>query len=166
MYEVGVYLRVRRLVMVEGKSIREASRVFGLHRHAVRKMLAYSLPSGCRRQDLPDRDDCFVKACPAETTEAFLDGHVLASAFLGGVPQTILYDNTRLAVAKIPGDGRLRADLPPRRLRLVRIHHTRPTTPRRRLLPPVPGAQRACPARRTGRRGQELHRSGSRICCR
>ena len=106
MFEVDVYLRVRRVVVVEGKSIREASRVFGLHRHAVRKMLAYSLPSGCRRQDLPDRDDCFVKACPAETTEAFLDGHVLASAFLGGVPQTILYDNTKLAVAKTPGDGR------------------------------------------------------------
>ena len=65
-----------------------------------------------------------------------------------------------------PPEGRLRADLPPRRLRLVRIHHTRPATPRRRLLPPVPGPQRARPARRTGRRGQELHRSGPRICCR
>ena len=29
-----------------------------------------------------------------------------AFAFLGGVPQSILYDNTRLAVAKILGDGR------------------------------------------------------------
>ena len=29
-----------------------------------------------------------------------------------------------------------------------------------------PGPQRARPARRTGRRGQELHRSGPRICCR
>ena len=29
-----------------------------------------------------------------------------ALAFLGGVPQSILYDNTRLAVAKILGDGR------------------------------------------------------------
>ena len=43
---------------------------------------------------------------PAETTEAFLNGHVSAFAFLGGVPQSILYDNTRLAVAKILGDGR------------------------------------------------------------
>ena len=34
------------------------------------------------------------------------------------------------------------------------------------FLPPVPGPQRARPARRTGRRGQELHRSGSRICSR
>ena len=196
MYRVDVYLRVRRAVMVEGKSIREVSREFGLHRDTVRKMLAYSVPPGYRRQspprrpklepftgvidrileddlrrlrkqrhtakriferlrdeygfdggyttvkdyvrenrrqtremfvplshppghaqcdfgealvviggveqkahcfviDLPHSDGCFVKAYPAETTEAFL----------GGVPQSILYDNTRLAVAKILGDG-------------------------------------------------------------
>ena len=56
--------------------------------------------------DLPHSDGCFVKAYPAETTEAFLDGHVAAFAFLGGVPRSILYDKTRLAVAKILGDGR------------------------------------------------------------
>ena len=56
--------------------------------------------------DLPHSDGCFVKAYPAETTEAFLDGHVSAFALLGGVPQSILYDNTRLAVARILGDGR------------------------------------------------------------
>ncbi len=56
--------------------------------------------------DLPHSDSCFVKPYPAETTEAFLDGHVSAFAFLGGVPRSILYDNTRLAVAKILGDGR------------------------------------------------------------
>ena len=56
--------------------------------------------------DLPHSDGCFVKAYPAETTEAFLDGHVSAFAYLGGVPQSILYDNTKLAVAKILGDGR------------------------------------------------------------
>ena len=55
--------------------------------------------------DLPQSDACFVKAYPAETTEAFLDGHVSAFAFFGGVPQSILYDNTRIAVAKILGDG-------------------------------------------------------------
>ena len=55
---------------------------------------------------LPHSDGCFVKAYPAETTEAFLDGHVSAFGFLGGVPQSILYDNTRLAVARILGDGR------------------------------------------------------------
>jgi transposase len=207
MYRVDVYLRVRRAVMVEGMSIREASRVFGLHRDTVRKILAYSAPPGYRRQtpprrpklepftavidqilvddlrrprkqrhtaqrifqrlrdehgfggqytivkdyvrehrrrsqemfvplshppghaqcdfgealvviggverkahcfviDLPHSDGCFVKAYPAETTEAFLDGHVSAFAFLGGVPQSILYDNTKLAVARILGDGR------------------------------------------------------------
>ena len=42
MYAVDVYLRVRRAVMVEGMSVREASRVFRLHRETVRKMLAYS----------------------------------------------------------------------------------------------------------------------------
>ena len=188
-------------------SIREASRVFGLHRDTVRKMLAYSAPPGYRRQtsprrpklepytgvidrildddhrvprkqrhtaqriferlrdeygfgggyttvkdyvrehrrrtqemfvplshapghaqcdfgealvviggvqqkahyfvlDLPHSDGCFIKAYPAETTEAFLDGHVSAFAFLGGAPQSILYDNTKLAVARILGDGR------------------------------------------------------------
>ena len=207
MYKVDVYLRVRRAVMVEGVSIKEASRVFGLHRDTVRKMLAYSVLPGYRRQisprrpklepytgvidrileddlglpkkqrhtakriferlrdeygfgggyttvkdyvrehrrrtqemfvplshapghaqcdfgealviiggverkahyfvlDLPHSDGCFVKAYPAETTEAFLDGHVSAFAFLGGVPQSILYDNTKLAVARILGDGR------------------------------------------------------------
>ena len=207
MYRVDVYLRVRRAVMVEGMSMREAARVFGLHRDTVRKMLAYSVPPGYRRQspprkpklepytgvidrileddlrrprkqrhtakriferlrdeygfdggyttvkdyarenrrqtkemfvplshapghaqcdfgealvviggverkahcfviDLPHSDGCFVKAYPAETTEAFLDGHVSAFAYLGGVPRSILYDNTKLAVAKILGDGR------------------------------------------------------------
>ena len=207
MYKVDVYLRIRRAVMVEGMSIREAAREFGLHRDTVRKMLAYSVPPGYRRQtpphrpklepytgvidqilqkdhsvpkkqrhtakriferlrdeygfdggyttvkdyvrehrrrtqemfvplshapghaqcdfgealviiggverkahyfvlDLPYSDGCFIKAYPAETTEAFLDGHVSAFAFLGGVPQSILYDNTKLAVARILGDGR------------------------------------------------------------
>ena len=193
--------------MVEGMSIREASRVFGLHRDTVRKMLAYSVPPGYRRQNpprkpklspytgvidrvlendlrlpwkqrhtakriferlrdeygfdggyttvkdyiresrrqtremfvplshspghaqcdfgealvviggveqkahcfvinLPHSDGCFIKAYPAETTEAFLDGHVSAFAFLGGVPQSVLYDNAKLAVARILGDGR------------------------------------------------------------
>ena len=55
---------------------------------------------------LPHSDACFVKAYPAETTEAFCDGHVSAFSFLGGVPRSIVYDNTRLAVAKILGDGR------------------------------------------------------------
>ena len=56
--------------------------------------------------DLPHSDACFVKAYPAERTEAFLDGHNAAFGFFGGVPLSILYDNTRLAVARILGDGR------------------------------------------------------------
>ncbi len=56
--------------------------------------------------DLPHSDACFVKAYPAETTEAFCDGHNAAFAFFGGVPRSILYDNTKLAVARILGDGK------------------------------------------------------------
>ncbi|NIV46276.1 MAG: IS21 family transposase [Gammaproteobacteria bacterium] len=55
--------------------------------------------------DLPHSDASFVKAYPAETSEALCDGHVSAFAFFGGVPQSILYDNTTLAVARILGDG-------------------------------------------------------------
>jgi transposase len=55
--------------------------------------------------DLPHSDEGFVAAFPAETTEAFLEGHVRAFAYFGGVPTRILYDNTKIAVAKILGDG-------------------------------------------------------------
>jgi transposase len=55
--------------------------------------------------DLPHSDACFVQAYPAETSERFCDGHNGAFAFFGGVPKSILYDNTTLAVARILGDG-------------------------------------------------------------
>jgi transposase len=55
--------------------------------------------------DLPHSDACFI-AYPAETTEAFLDGHVSAFAFFGGVPFSILYDYLKIAVARILGDGK------------------------------------------------------------
>jgi transposase len=55
---------------------------------------------------LPHSDAFFIKAYPAETTEAFCDGHNAAFGFFGGVPLTILYDNTTIAVAKICGDGK------------------------------------------------------------
>ena len=185
-----LYLRVRRACMVDGMSIREASRMFGLHRDTVRKMLEYSVPPGYRRRRpprrpkigpyagvidqilegdlnlpgkqrhtakriydrlrdeygfdggytivkdyvrerrrrtremfvplshppghaqcdfgeawaviggvkrkvhffvlyLPHSDAMFVRAYPAETTEAFCNGHVSAFSFLGGVPQSI-----------------------------------------------------------------------------
>jgi len=203
---VEIYGRVRRAVLVEGRSQRSVAREFGLARVTVRKMLGYSVPPGYRRKepakrpklgpwvgvidaileqdknqpakqqhtakrifdrlraehafpggytivkdyvrvatlrrremfvplthapgtaqadfgealvivggeerkahyfaiDLPHSDDCFVRAFPGETTEAFLEGHVQAFAYFGGVPTTILYDNTRLAVARILGDG-------------------------------------------------------------
>ena len=54
----------------------------------------------------PHSDASFVVAYPAETTEAFCDGHVKAFAFFGGVPKSILYDNTKIAVARILGDGK------------------------------------------------------------
>jgi transposase len=55
--------------------------------------------------DLPHSDDAFLKAFPAETTEAFCEGHNAAFRYFGGVPRSIVYDNTKLAVAKILGDG-------------------------------------------------------------
>jgi len=203
---VEVYARVRRAVQVDGMSIRQAAREFGLSRKSIRKMLQFSLPPGYERKkpvarpklgpwlgiidqilvddqsqpkkqrhtakrifdrlraehtfgggytivkdyvrqarlrhkevfvplahppgeaqadfgealvliagleqkahfqcfDLPQSDDCFVIAFPAENTEAFLEGHNQAFAYFGGVPRTILYDNTRLAVKEIAGDG-------------------------------------------------------------
>jgi transposase len=206
MFSVELYGRVRHACHVEGLSIREAARRFGIHRNTVRKMLAFSVPPGYRRRgpparprlgpftavidrileedrsappkqrhtakrihdrlraehgfaggyttvkdyvrqrrarvrevfvplahppghaqadfgeavaviggverkihffclDLPHSDACFVKAYPAERLEAFCDGHNAAFAFFGGVPRSILYDNTRLAVARIRGDG-------------------------------------------------------------
>jgi len=207
MYAVEIYAAVRRFVFVEGRSRREAARVFGISRTTIDKMCAYASPPGYRRKapptrpkldpfipiidaimqsdaqaprkqrhtarriferlrnehgfsggitivtdyvraarqrtaekfvplshppghtqvdfgeaigvvggvrrklhvffmSLPHSDAWFMKAYPAETTEAFLDGHVSAFAFFGGVPQSILYDNTKLAVARICGDGK------------------------------------------------------------
>ena len=199
-----IYGRVRRAVLVEGRSQREVAREFGLARKTVQKMLRYAVPPGYQRQqavrrpklgpwvgvidaileddrqrpakqrhtakriferlrqehgfaggytivkdyvraaqlrsremfvplthpageaqadfgealavvagveckahylavDLPHSDDCFVVAFPAETTEAFLEGHVRAFAYFGAVPTRILYDNTKIAVARILG---------------------------------------------------------------
>ncbi len=213
MFTVELYAKIRRAVMVDGLSRREASRRFGIHRNTIAKMLQFSIPPGYRRRerpvskklgrymawidvilesdrsvhkkqrhtasriferlrdeqgysggytivreyvasatlrsremfvplshrpghaqadfgeadgyiggkkvrfhyfcmDLPHSDGCFVKAYPAETAEAFCDGHVAAFDFFGGVPKSILYDNTRLAVARIvKGGQRLRAQM-------------------------------------------------------
>ncbi|MDZ4138566.1 MAG: IS21 family transposase [Erythrobacter sp.] len=62
--------------------------------------------------DLPHSDSCFVRAYPAATAEAWMDGHVHAFGFFGGVPQSVLYDNDRCLVSKILPDGtRKRATL-------------------------------------------------------
>src|ERR1700736_270560 len=55
--------------------------------------------------DLPHSDACLVQAFPAETSEAFCAGHNVSFEFFGGVPRSIVYDNTKLAVARILGDG-------------------------------------------------------------
>ena len=55
--------------------------------------------------DLPHSDQCFVKAYPAATSEAWLDGHNAGFAFFGGVPQSILYDNDKRLVARLLPDG-------------------------------------------------------------
>ena len=55
--------------------------------------------------DLPQSDDLFVKAYPAENMEAFCDGHNSAFSYFGGVPLSVLYDNTKLAVGRIEKDG-------------------------------------------------------------
>ena len=213
MFTVELYARIRRAVMIEGLSRREAAQRFGVHRNTIAKMLQFSVPPGYRRRerpvskklaahslwidgvlegdksvhkkqrhtahriferlrdergysggytivreyvalvtlrsremfiplshvagqaqvdfgeadgyidgkkirfhyfcmDLPQSDGCFVKAYPAATAEAFCDGHVAAFAYFGGVPQSILYDNTKLAVAKIvKGGQRLRSQM-------------------------------------------------------
>lgn len=213
MFTVELYARIRRAVMVEGLSRREAAKQFGVHRNTITKMLEFSVPPGYRRRerpvskklgpyrgwidallegdrsvhkkqrhtaqriferlrdeegfsggytivreyvaqatlraremyvplshragqaqadfgqadgyiggkkvrfhyfcvDLPHSDGCFVKAYRAETAEAFCDGQVAAFDFFGGVPQSILYDNTRLAVARIvKGGQRLRSQM-------------------------------------------------------
>ena len=55
--------------------------------------------------DLPQSDDLFVKAYPAENMEAFCDGHNAAFSYFDGVPLSVLYDNTKLAVGRIEKNG-------------------------------------------------------------
>jgi hypothetical protein len=46
MYTVEIYGRVRRAVLVEGKSERAVAQEFGIARETVRKMLRYAVPPG------------------------------------------------------------------------------------------------------------------------
>ena len=53
---MDMFVSVRRACMVESMSIREAARVFGLHRDTVRKMLKYSFrqfPTDAGREAIP-----------------------------------------------------------------------------------------------------------------
>jgi transposase len=52
---------------------------------------------------LPYADAVYCQAFPRECTEVFLEGHVRAFTFFGGVPRRIAYDNTKTAVAQIVG---------------------------------------------------------------
>lgn len=55
--------------------------------------------------DLPHSDAIYLRAYPAATAEAWMDGHVHAFAFFGRVPRSVLYDNDRCLVARILPDG-------------------------------------------------------------
>src|SRR5215208_4121472 len=55
MFSVELYGRVRHACHVEGLSLREAARRFGIHRNTVRKMLAFAVPPGYRRRGPPAR---------------------------------------------------------------------------------------------------------------
>ena len=213
-YTVELYARVRRAVVVEKMSEREAARQFGLSRETVRKMLRYSVPPGYRRQqparrpkldawtgaidrileddkarhkkqrhtakriferlreehgysggytivkdyvrlrklsqremfvplehppgdaqadfgealavidgverkahylavDLPQSDDCFVMAFPAETTEAFLEGHNHAFAYFGaGAALRHLGQVQRASAGRMPKAARAQTARP------------------------------------------------------
>jgi transposase len=50
MFQVEIYWRVRRAVLVEGQSRRSVAREFGISRKTVDKMLRYSVPPGYQRQ--------------------------------------------------------------------------------------------------------------------
>ena len=44
MFTVELYARIRRAVMVDGLSRREAAKRFGVHRNTITKMLQFSVP--------------------------------------------------------------------------------------------------------------------------
>lgn len=56
---------------------------------------------------LPFSDARFVACFPRESLEFFLEGHLRAFDFLGGVPRRIVYDNLKAAVTQV-GRGKQR----------------------------------------------------------
>ena len=132
MYKVDVYLRVRQAVIVEGISIREAARVFGLHRDTMRKMLAYSVPPGYRRQTSPRRpklgpyagvidqileQDHSVPNRQRHTAKRIFERLRDEYGFGGGY--TTVKDYVRAASPPVAGD--VRAFIPPAGPRPVRL---------------------------------------------
>jgi hypothetical protein len=55
MYAVETYAAVRQLVFIEGKSRREAARVFGLSRDTINKICRFSAPPGYQRTKEPEK---------------------------------------------------------------------------------------------------------------
>ena len=53
MFTVELYAGIRRAVMVDGLSRREAAKRFGVHRNTITKMLQFSIPPGYRRRERP-----------------------------------------------------------------------------------------------------------------
>ena len=53
MFTVELYAAIRRAVMADGLSRREAAKRFGVHRNTITKMLQYSTPPGYRRRERP-----------------------------------------------------------------------------------------------------------------
>ena len=50
MFSVEVCAKVRRAVLVDGVTRREAARIYCVHRNTISKMLAYPVPPGYRRK--------------------------------------------------------------------------------------------------------------------
>jgi hypothetical protein len=55
MYAVETYAAVRQFVFIEGKSRREAARVFGPSRETIDKMCRFSAPPGYRGTKAPEK---------------------------------------------------------------------------------------------------------------
>ena len=53
MFTVELYAAIRRAVMADALSRREAAKRFGVHRNTITKMLQYSIPPGYRRRERP-----------------------------------------------------------------------------------------------------------------
>jgi transposase len=58
MFRVEIYGRVRRAVLVEGRSQREVAREFGISRKTIQKMLRYAVPPGYQRAFRRHRTTC------------------------------------------------------------------------------------------------------------